>query len=129
MSIFPERRNCERFDYKMAFYSQKHNVFIKDYALMGNHFHILLKQLPKGSISKFMQRLQQSHAVYHNIKYRRRGAVFDSRFCAKAVSEQEYYLEIQRYIAMNPIKVWLRSGDNISRVGYAPVPPNSRTRG
>ena len=27
---------------------------------------------------------------------------------------------LARYIAMNPIKVWLKSGNNFSRVGYPP---------
>lgn len=120
MLIFPERCNCVRFDYKIPFYSSKTGVFVKDYALMGNHFHLLLKQLPGGSVSKFMQKLQQSYATYYNLKYRRKGPLFDSRFKAKSVEDREYYLEIQKYIAMNPIKVWIRSGENFSCVGYPP---------
>lgn len=120
MMIFKTNRDLEKFEYKMEYYSAKYKIFIKDYALMGNHFHLLLKQLQGESVSKFMQKLQQSFAMYSNIKYRRRGPLFNGRFKAKSVTDMEYYLEIQKYIANNPVKAKIRVGNNYSMVGFSP---------
>jgi len=114
MLIFRSPRDCERFERKIGYYSEKCHVFVKAYSIMGNHFHLMVKELHGGSITLFMQRLGQSFAVYFNIKYHKKGPVFDSRFNAKAVDDFEYYKEVKKYILKNPIKI--KSGDNYSKI-------------
>jgi len=119
MMIFVTAEDLRRFERKMAYYSERSGVRIQDYALMGNHYHFLLMQVKGGSISKFMQRFKQSFATYFNIKYRRMGPVFEGRFKAKPITDMSYYLEIQKYIARNPVKVKTKIGENYSVVGFS----------
>lgn len=118
MTIFVAISDIQKFEYKMRYYSEKYGVRVQDYALMGNHFHFLLMQIRGGDVSKFMQKLKQSYATYFNIKYQRRGPVFDGRFKAKPITDMKYYLEIQRYIASNPVKAKTKIGENYSVVGF-----------
>jgi len=104
MKIFKNSKDCERFLRKMWLFSKKYKVKISCYALMENHFHFLVRIDDNGSLGNFMQKLQQSYAIYFNFKYNRRGGVFDSRFKAKEIDEFDYLMDVQRYIAKNPIK-------------------------
>jgi len=105
MNIFENFMDRERFIKKAFCLARIYNIEISSYALMKNHFHFLLKQ--NGGtvfISIFMQRLGQSFASYFNLKYKRRGPVFDSRFKSKLVADNKYFEDLQKYIAFNPIK-------------------------
>ena len=120
MRIFDALRNCKRFEYKTAYYSEKYDIEVVHYALMGNHFHFLIKQNKEGSLSIFMQKLLQSFAMYFNIKYQRRGPVFDSRFKAKVITELDYLRTIEKYIANNPVKARIKVCQNFASIGFPP---------
>ncbi len=120
MELFKTLRDCKKFENKTAYYSKKYGVEVVHYTLMGNHFHFLAKQIEHEALSKFMQKLLQSFAMYFNIKYQRRGPVFDSRFKAKAVTELEYLRIIEAYIANNPVKARIKVCENMSSIGYPP---------
>jgi len=120
MDLFNTLRDCKKFENKTAYYSKKYSVEIIHYTLMGNHFHFLAKQNKEGGLSKFMQKLLQSFAMYFNIKYQRRGPVFDSRFKAKPVTELEYLRTIESYIANNPVKARIKVCENIASIGFPP---------
>jgi len=101
MKFFRDNDDCFRFIETMLFYAKLFKVKLFSYALMENHFHFLAKGEKIGS---FMRRLATSYATYFNIKYRRRGPVFDGRFNSIVVTKEEYFRELQKYIAMNPVK-------------------------
>jgi REP element-mobilizing transposase RayT len=60
-------------------------VNILAYSLMSNHFHILLQELSRGGVSKFMLKLMTSYSMYFNIKNERSGPLFVRPFRAKHV--------------------------------------------
>lgn len=72
------------------------------FCLMPNHFHLLLRQVVDNGISKFMQKLEASHAMYFNIKTKRKGTLFEGRFEAKHIETDEYLEHLSRYIHLNP---------------------------
>jgi len=78
-------------------------VAIVSYCLMPNHFHLLLYEICKGGISKFMQRLGTAYTMYFNEKYTRSGALFQGRFKSRLITDEEYLLSVIDYIHMNPI--------------------------
>ena len=102
MKIFKSDKDCYRFVDAMLFYGKSFGVKFYNYTLMANHFHFLVGG---GDIGEFMKRLGISYATYFNIKYDRRGAVFNGRFNSIAVSKEEYLAELQKYISMNPVKL------------------------
>jgi len=80
-------------------------VAIGAYCLMPNHFHLLLNQLVDGGITKFMNKLCTSYAMYFNKKYQRTGALFQSKFKAEHAKTDNYLKYLYSYIHLNPVKL------------------------
>ncbi|MEK7501012.1 MAG: transposase [Patescibacteria group bacterium] len=75
------------------------------FGLMPTHFHLLLREKRAGGISSFMHKVATSYAKYYNIKYDRRGHVFESTFRSKFIGDNRYLLYVSRYIHRNPEKL------------------------
>lgn len=73
------------------------------WALMSNHFHLLLRS-GDGLLSPVMRRLMTGHAVSYNRRYKRQGHLFQNRFKSIVVEEESYFLELVRYIHLNPVR-------------------------
>ena len=61
-------------------------VEIIAYALLPNHYHLILKQKVDGGVSKFIQKLGTSYTVYFNNKYERTGVLFQGKFKANHIT-------------------------------------------
>ncbi|MGH9857023.1 MAG: transposase [Acidobacteriota bacterium] len=72
------------------------------FCLMTNHFHLLIYQTEQGAMEKFMRSLMTSYSRYFNLKYKRTGSLFESRYKASRVTTQDYLEHISRYIHLNP---------------------------
>ena len=83
------------------------SVNLLAFCLMTNHFHLLVYQLGIGQLTKFMQSVMTSYSRYFNLKYKRTGPLFESRFKAAHISNQSYLEHISRYIHLNP-RYWER---------------------
>jgi putative transposase len=78
-------------------------IRLESYCLMRNHFHLLLYVTTDGDkLKSFMSSLKTSYSMYFNLKYKRVGSVFESRYKAKRIDDQSYLSHIHRYIHMNP---------------------------
>lgn len=75
------------------------------YCLMPNHFHFLLKQTTDGGITHFLRKFANSYTRYFNTKYDRIGPLFQGTFKAKIIENDEYLLQVSKYIHRNPIKL------------------------
>ena len=76
------------------------------YCLMTNHFHLLI-ETPKPNLSRGMQRLKCEYAAYFNERHSLDGHLFQQRFGSRLIETEEHYLEVLRYIAMNPVRAEL----------------------
>lgn len=72
------------------------------YCLMPNHFHLLLQQKKRDSMTKFVQRLGTSYSIYFNKKHERIGTLFQGTYKAAVVDNENYLLHLSRYIHLNP---------------------------
>lgn len=72
------------------------------YALMPNHFHLFLR-LTEESLSDGMHWLDGKYAAYFNRKYARVGHFFQDRPKVRLVDTDTYFLELLRYVALNPV--------------------------
>ena len=73
------------------------------YCLMTNHLHLLIYQKDQPeAIKDFMRCLLTSYSKYFNAKYRRVGSLFESRYKAKRIDDDNYLIHISRYVHMNP---------------------------
>lgn len=97
--LFPS--DYEKFLKFLEEYSLKYNIDIFSYCLMSNHFHLLLKT-NEANLSTFMERLLWRYVVWFNFKYDRVGHLFQSRFKSEEILDHRYFLEVSRYIHLNP---------------------------
>ena len=80
-------------------------VAIGAYCLMPNHFHILVKEISEGGITRFMEKLGTGYSMYFNKKYNRTGFLFQGNFKAEHVDSDEYLKYLYSYIHLNPVKL------------------------
>lgn len=73
-------------------------VKILCYCLMPNHFHLLLKEIVEGGISKFVQKLEIGLTNYFNIKYQESGNLFQGGYRGKRIDGQRYLEYLSVYI-------------------------------
>lgn len=79
-------------------------VAVGAYCIMNNHFHILLKEITNGGISRFMQKLSTAYTMYFNIRNQRTGSLFEGRFRAKQADSNDYLKYLFSYIHLNPVE-------------------------
>lgn len=89
--------------YKVSYLKQKPWVEIYAYAVMPNHYHLLLKQISDAGVSRFISNFQNAFARYFNIKNERKGFLFQGAFKVKKIEKDEIFLHISRYIHLNPL--------------------------
>jgi len=78
-------------------------VDILCYAIMHDHYHLLVKELKENGITSFIRRCNTSISKYINKKTDRRGPLFESRFKSKHIDSNEYLLHLSVYIHLNPL--------------------------
>lgn len=78
-------------------------VEILCFALMPNHYHILIRQLMDNGIVRFMQKLGTGYTMYFNQKRNRVGPLFQGRFKAVLVEKEAHFLYLPHYIHFNPL--------------------------
>jgi len=72
------------------------------YGLIPNHFHLIIKVDKGVALQKFMHSVSTKYSMYFNKRYERVGSLFQSRYKAVLVKEENYLLHLSRYIHLNP---------------------------
>jgi putative transposase len=89
-------------------------VEIVAYCLMPNHFHLLIREIKDGGISKFMQKVTTGYTMYFNKWHERSGSLFQGKFKATHVADDRYLRYLISYIHLNPVKLiepkWKETG-------------------
>ena len=80
---------------------QKRLVAFHAYALLPNHFHMLIEQKVDGGISEFMKRITGGYTSYFNEKYTRSGVLYQGRYKRVHVSSDEQYQYLLAYVNEN----------------------------
>ncbi len=75
------------------------------YALMPNHFHLLIKQLTERAMDTFFNSLGTRYTMFFNRKYKRVGSLYQSVYKAVKIESDEQLLHVSRYIHLNPLKL------------------------
>jgi putative transposase len=101
-SIFSNIKN-KGFFYQRHFLSEYNLVEIIAYCFMPTHIHLVLRQLKKDGISIFMSKVLNSYTRYFNLKNKRKGPLWESRFKNVEVGTDEQLLHLTRYIHLNPV--------------------------
>jgi REP element-mobilizing transposase RayT len=102
-SIFWDDRDRLQFLDRLGTILQETGTRCFAWALIPNHFHLLLKT-GEQSLSTVMRRLLTGYAVSFNRRHHRRGHLFQNRFKSILCQEESYLLELTRYIHLNPLR-------------------------
>jgi len=102
--LFQVDQDQERYLFYLAESLQRYDVRLYLFCLMRNHVHLVL-ETPRGNISQFMQRFHTAYTVWFNRRHQRSGHLFEGRFGASLVTEDEYILKLSRYVHLNPVFV------------------------
>lgn len=102
-AIFKDRLDRDNFIERLGIILFEGATPCYAWALMSNHFHLLLKTglVP---IATLMRRLLTSHAVQFNRRHRRHGQLFQNRYKSFLCEEDPYLKELVRYIHLNPLR-------------------------
>jgi putative transposase len=73
-------------------------VEVMCFCLLDNHFHLLLKEIKEGGISKFMKKIGIGMSKNFNEKYKEKGSLFQGAYHSKTVSEDDYLKYVSVYI-------------------------------
>jgi putative transposase len=73
------------------------------YCLMTNHYHCMI-ETPEGNLAKGMRQLNGVYTQWSNRRHRRSGHLFQGRYKAIIVDREEYFVELARYIVLNPVR-------------------------
>lgn len=83
----------------------KRFVELIGFALMPNHFHLIVKETKEGGIAKYMHRVLNSYAKYFNTRYGVSGHLFEGPYKAVHVESNEQLLYLSAYVHMNPTEI------------------------
>jgi putative transposase len=73
------------------------------FAIMSNHVHVLIRSGVTG-VSAAMRKLLTWYAIYFNRRHGRTGHLFENRYKSILCEEEPYFLELVRYIHLNPVR-------------------------
>ncbi|MBU2634857.1 transposase [Patescibacteria group bacterium] len=75
------------------------------FCFMPNHIHLLVRQLKDNGITEFMRKIGTGYGGYFNRKYNRQGHVFQNRFNAVHIENEEQLKIVFAYIYTNPLSL------------------------
>ncbi len=81
-------------------------VSIGAFCLMPNHFHLVLKEITEGGITKLMQKLGTAYTMYFNERHERTGNLFLKPFRSRHVHEDRYFQHLINYVHCNPAELY-----------------------
>ena len=84
--------------------SRRHHCAIHAYVLMTNHIHLLVTPCEKEGVSRLMQAVNRQYVPYINYTFGMSGSIWEGRFKASLIDDEEYLLACMRYIELNPIR-------------------------
>ena len=85
--------NCRRF-----------GCALHAYVLMTNHVHMLMTPATPRAIPTLIQAMGRDYVQTINRRYARTGTLWEGRYKASLVAEDNYLLACMRYIELNPVR-------------------------
>ena len=121
-NIFLEGEDTEFFSYKMKVLnlSKRKSPLVKiiAFALLPNHFHMILMPCTKGGVSIYLHKLCSIYARYFNKKYERSGVLFQGRFKAKEIVGNLSLPNVSVYVNLNFVHHKLNQDDPLVKTSF-----------
>ncbi len=102
-TIFHNKDYFEAFLQTLKEVSEQFDAIIHAYCLMSNHYHLLI-ETPKANLARIMQHINGVYTQRHNRMRKQDGTLFRGRYKSVLVDEDNYLLQLSRYIHRNPVE-------------------------
>ncbi|MBI4114222.1 MAG: transposase [Candidatus Niyogibacteria bacterium] len=80
---------------------QDRGIDLCAFAIMPNHFHLLVHELKERGISSYLKRIEGAYAMYFNKKYKKSGYLFQGRFQSVHIASNRQLAYLSAYIHLN----------------------------
>lgn len=87
----------------LELFARKAGVLLWAYALMSNHYHLII-HAASDPLTGLMMRLNHQYAIYHNRKYQLSGHLLDGPYRAHPLKAPLLILKKIAYVLLNPFK-------------------------
>ncbi|MCA9234379.1 MAG: transposase [Planctomycetales bacterium] len=105
--VFHKEADYAAFVDLMAAANERLPLRVLAYALLPNHFHLVLWPRRDGDLSRWMQWLLTSHVRRYHRHYGGSGHVWQGRFKAFPIQQDEHLRTVLRYVERNPLRAGL----------------------
>lgn len=105
-AVFLDDVDCTNFLSLLAELPSRFGVRVHAYALMPNHFHLLL-DCPLAGLGRAMQFLQSRYAHRLNLRHTWDGPVWRGRFRSLLVEDDAWWAHLLAYLHLNPVAAHL----------------------
>ncbi|MCR4299396.1 MAG: transposase [Gallionella sp.] len=102
--VFFEDRDYRAYLHWLSEAAVRYECAIHAYVLMTNHIHILATPKDKQGISRMMQYAGRRYVPYINYTYGTSGSIWEGRYKASLIHDEQYLLTCMRYIELNPVR-------------------------
>lgn len=107
--IFQKEKDYVAFEKILIEGKEKYDMRILAFCIMPNHWHLVLYPKTDKDLSQFMRWIththtQRFHTHYHTIGY---GHLYQGRFKSFPVQNDDYFLQVCRYVERNPLRAGL----------------------
>lgn len=102
-NIFEDVEDYVRFLDMVQDAQEMYGFTVHAICLMTNHFHIEI-ETADVALSRIMQRIKSLYAEDFNYRHHYSGHLFEGRYNACLILNDRYFLEVSRYIHLNPVK-------------------------
>jgi putative transposase len=103
-TVFHKERDFHAFVNLLHEAAQRVPTRLLAYCLMPNHFHLCLWPREDGELSDYMRWLLTAHVRRYHQHYHSSGHVWQGRFKAFPIEEDDHLLTVLRYIERNPFR-------------------------
>lgn len=107
--IFTDDADYELFLALLEATSGRRGVDVHAYALMTNHYHLIVTPNAAGALTRMMADLGREYVLRYNRKHGRIGTLWTGRYRSIVITDERYWLTCLRYVEQNPVRAQMVS--------------------
>ncbi len=107
--IFKKEADYAAFEQILHEGLQLYDIELYSYQLMSNHYHLVLRPLADGEMSRFMGWVSGTHTMRYHAHYDTsgQGHVYQQRYKSFPIQDDEHFLVVCRYVERNALRAGL----------------------